>query len=36
MQSKLKSRGGVLIQTRKGRKGENTGRVGKNLEFRCP
>ena len=24
MQSKLKSRGGVLIQTRKGRKGENT------------
>lgn len=28
MQSKLKSRGGVLIQTRKGRKGENTERVG--------
>lgn len=28
MQSKLKSRGGVLIQTRKGRKGENTERMG--------
>lgn len=28
MQSKPKSRGGVLIQTRKGRKGENTERMG--------